>query len=774
MRSFRDIPIKSKMTAALLGTTFIALLVACTTFLAYERLAFRQALATNLNVLADVLARNSTAALSFADLDDATETLNALRAKPSVEMACLYNADGTVFATYSRGPGMTSPPGKPEADGTRFASDHLAVVEPVAINGKRLGTIYIRAGLTEISAHLLYYAKISAVVLLSSLVLAFVFSVALQRAITRPIFALTKTAKEVALTRDYSTRATKHGQDEIGMLTDSFNQMLDGIQERDSALHTANAALQAENAERKQAESALRESEERLNFALKKSRTGGWDLDLVDHTAYRSVEHDRIFGYDSLLADWTYEIFLSHVLPEDRTEVDRRFQEATAAQKDWSFECRIRRATGNVRWIWVAGEHQRDAKGNPRRMAGIVQDITDRKRAEEEVRKLNAELEQRVEERTRELQSANASLSDFKAALDEHAIVAITDSHGKITYANDKFCAISKYPREELLGQDHRIVNSGYHPKAFIRDLWETISSGRVWKGEIKNRAKDGSFYWVNSTLVPFPGPDGKPSQYIAIRTDITKRKEAEERIEQLNANLRLQATQLEISNKELESFSYSVSHDLRAPLRAVDGFSRMVLKDYATQLDADGQRMLGVIRSESQRMGRLIDDLLAFSRLGRQQIELTTVDMEATAQGIFKELATLEPERKLRLDLQPLPAARGSAPMIRQIWVNLISNAIKFTKERDPGVVEIGVKEGENGEQIYYIKDNGAGFDMRFADKLFGVFQRLHSQAEFTGTGVGLALVQRIVQRHGGRIWAEAEVNKGATFYFTIPNPKI
>jgi PAS domain S-box-containing protein len=344
---------------------------------------------------------------------------------------------------------------------------------------------------------------------------------------------------------------------------------------------------------------------------------------------------------------------------------------------------------------------------------------------------------------------------------------------GAITYANDKFCEISKYSREELLGRNHRLVNSGYHSQEYFRDFWETIKSGRVWKGEIKNRAKDDSTYWVSSTIVPFLGPDGKPSQFISIRTDITTRKLAEEKINNLNAVLEIRAAALEAANKELEAFSYSVSHDLRAPLRALDGFSRMVLEDYAPKLDDEGRRMLGVIHNAAQRMGQLIDDLLAFSRLGRQPIGADRIDMEKLARDVSGELAGLESERQVRFDLQPLPATLGTEAMIRQVWVNLIGNALKFTKEREVAEIEIGVQEGESGGMVYYVKDNGVGFDMRYVDKLFGVFQRLHSQQEFPGTGVGLALVQRIVQRHGGRIWAEAEINRGATFYFTLPNQK-
>jgi PAS domain S-box-containing protein len=293
-------------------------------------------------------------------------------------------------------------------------------------------------------------------------------------------------------------------------------------------------------------------------------------------------------------------------------------------------------------------------------------------------------------------------------------------------------------------------------------------------------------FEWMHTKLdgSPFPAEVtlntvtlGGQVMLQAIVRDISERKRAEEEIRTLNAGLerRVQerTAELQAANKELESFSYSVSHDLRAPLRAMDGFSRIVVKNYSERLDDEGRRMLEFIRGGAQRMGHLIDDLLAFSRLGRQTLDPTPIDMHALAQRVFEELAALDPGRKLRLDLRPLPPARGTQAMIRQVWVNLISNAIKFTRDRETGEIEIGARHGEDGGDVYYIKDNGAGFDMRHVSRLFGVFQRLHGMEEFEGTGVGLALVQRIVHRHGGRAWAEGETNRGATFFFTLSTPK-
>jgi signal transduction histidine kinase len=229
---------------------------------------------------------------------------------------------------------------------------------------------------------------------------------------------------------------------------------------------------------------------------------------------------------------------------------------------------------------------------------------------------------------------------------------------------------------------------------------------------------------------------------------------------------------QLEAANNELEAFSYSVSHDLRAPLRAIDGYDRILLEDYADRLDDEGRRVLGVISSETHRMGQLVDDLLAFSRMGRQKQEISEIDMTALAQEVFVEHAALAPKRTLQLKLEPLSPARGDRAMLRVVLVNLLSNAIKFTQSRNPAVIEVGSRR-EDGQTVYYVKDNGVGFDMRYASKLFGVFQRLHSAEDFEGTGVGLALVQRIVHRHGGRVWFEAKVNEGAILFFSLPDMK-
>jgi len=276
----------------------------------------------------------------------------------------------------------------------------------------------------------------------------------------------------------------------------------------------------------------------------------------------------------------------------------------------------------------------------------------------------------------------------------------------------------------------------------------------------------------------PIKDRQGLSSGAVGLFQDITQRKRTEEKIRKLNADLsdRIREVsertlQLEAANKELEAFSYSVSHDLRTPLRAIEGFARMLVEDYGPKLDAEGLRLLDVIRSNTRIMGNLIDDLLALSRLGRQEIRAQEIDLKPMAAAVFKELKAQEPARrlKLKLKLNPLPPAFGDRNLLNQVLANLLGNAVKFTEPREKAIIEVGGWTAEK-ENIYFIKDNGVGFDMRYVDKIFGVFQRLHRREEFEGTGVGLAIVQRIIHRHGGRVWAAGKVGEGAEFFFALP----
>lgn len=256
---------------------------------------------------------------------------------------------------------------------------------------------------------------------------------------------------------------------------------------------------------------------------------------------------------------------------------------------------------------------------------------------------------------------------------------------------------------------------------------------------------------------------------YLILYRETTRRMQADRALQNANENLRRHAEQLESTNSELESFSYSISHDLRIPLRAVAGYTHMLEEDYADRLDGEGRRLIQVISDNSKRMGSLINDLLTFSRLGRKEIVASEVDMTALATAVANELFTTEANAATHVVIEAMPPAWGDRNLLRQVWANLISNAFKYSSTRKEPAVKIGA-DIVAGETIYRVSDNGVGFDMQYYEKLFGVFQRLHSAEEFPGTGVGLAIVHRIVVRHGGRVWAHGEAGKGATFYFSLP----
>ncbi len=337
-----------------------------------------------------------------------------------------------------------------------------------------------------------------------------------------------------------------------------------------------------------------------------------------------------------------------------------------------------------------------------------------------------------------------------------------------------------------------RYYSGMYKRSAVVADAYEV-------EGFFPAMGEDGK--WLFFTAAPLKNAQGETIGAIETLQDITDRKRAEEELrkhrehleelvaertaelnainEELNAEvgdrtgaevtLKKRSAELEAANKELEAFSYSVSHDLRAPLRAIDGFSRVMLDDHSDKLDEEGRRVLDTIRASAEDMGHLIDDLLSFSRLGRHEVKLLTIDMAGLVQETFRQLKSVIPERQVELTLDTIPGCRGDRAMLREVLHNLLANAIKFTRLRESAVIEVGAR-AERDQNVYYVRDNGVGFDMQYAQKLFGVFQRLHSAAEFEGTGVGLAIVQRVIHRHGGRVWARARVDKGATFYFTLP----
>jgi PAS domain S-box-containing protein len=447
---------------------------------------------------------------------------------------------------------------------------------------------------------------------------------------------------------------------------------------------------------------------------------------------------ERIKGYR---ADEIIGQHFSRFYPEEAVQAGRparllalAAREGRAEQEGW----RVRK-DGTRFWASVTLTALKDPHGAIIGFATVTRDMTEQRRA--------ALALHESEERFRLLVD---SVKDY-------AIFTL-DRAGRVTSWNSGAERIKGYVTEEILGQHFSVF---YPPEDVARgkpqmELETVEREGRLEDDGWRVR-KDGSLFWANVIITAMRDPQGTLIGFSKVTRDLTDRRRAEERQSEAIA--------------ELERFSYSVSHDLRAPLRSINGYAQMLLEDYATALDVEGRRRLTVIRDSAKLGGELIDALLNFSRLGRELLAAEPVDMTELARSVVSELREASGAEGVEVIVDPLPSTKGDRALLRQVLVNIVGNAFKFSRGRPRPHVEIGARR-EGRAVVYHVKDNGVGFDMQYAGKLFGVFQRLHRGDEFEGTGVGLALAQRIIQRHGGRIWAEGVVDAGATFYFTLPAP--
>lgn len=625
-----------------------------------------------------------------------------------------------------------------------------------------------------------------------------------------------------------------------------------------------------------------KEIEQLLNKANDLALIGGWEIDMVYGKAFWSDITLRICEIDPLckpdMNSWL-EFFKEGT---DRDIIKQKVKEAIQLKKPWDEELRILTTSGKEKWVRSIGDVEfLDDKCI--RVFGSFQDIDIRKQTELVLQKNLKELK------------------DYKFALDQAAIVATTNPSGILLSVNENFSQVSKYSREELIGKNHNIVNSGFHSKEFFNQLWSTILSGNVWKGEIKNKAKDGSYYWVYTTIIPFLDSKGNIQQFLSIRFDITEEKLAEEalklsndrydlvgkatndaifdldlvnnkiewvgeglgsimgfesfidkkptnthlkdfvhpedltrvmekqmavllnpheylwndefrfknaeggylqvhargiiikdqqgkglrvigsiqditklrenenRLQELNKYLEDQTKALAVSNEELEQFAYVASHDLQEPLRMVTSFMAQLEKKYSDVIDEKGKRYIEYAVDGAKRMRQIILDLLDYSRVGKMDDQKEDVDINELLKGIQILYRKQMDEKKAMLRVGAMPVVHSFVAPLQQVFQNLIGNALKFTKPHVPAMIKIA-SEDMGKYWRFSISDNGIGMEAEDLDKIFIIFKQLNSKEEFPGSGIGLAVSKKIIEKQGGRIWVESQMGHGSTFYFTLP----
>ncbi len=445
---------------------------------------------------------------------------------------------------------------------------------------------------------------------------------------------------------------------------------------------------------------------------------------------------------------------LEFIHPDDREKSAAMGAQLHKEGELLGFENRYLCKDGSHRWFLWSARCLHEEK----LIYASARDLTDRKRMEESLR--------RSEERSR---SIIESAHDAFVTIDRDGLIRDWNLQAEKMFGWTHAEALGRYLHETIIPEKYR--------EAHVRGMEHLRTTG---EGPVLNKTLELTALRRNGDEFPvefviWPLEVGNVTTFHAFVRDITARKQADEHIQKLNEEMKQRADLLEVANKELEAFSYSVSHDLRAPLRHIHGFVELLQKSPAIQAEDSSRRQMNVIARAAKEMGRLIDDLLAFSRTGRSEMHPTRVDMREMVEQILRDRVLETNGRRITWDIKPLASVAGDPGLLRLVWTNLLDNAIKYTKRREEAKIEIGQMTREDGrsganEAIFYVRDNGVGFDMQYASKLFGVFQRLHRAEDFEGTGIGLANVQRIVHRHGGRVWAEAQVDGGATFYFSLP----
>ena len=773
---YRDMSIRRKLTLIIMMTSIIVLLLSSVAFIIHDAITFWKVEKGKLSALADIISNNTAAAIAFNDQKAAEQTLSGLNANPYILSAYIVTRNGQVFAQYSGknvtrgGPGLKwrTHPNRMVETSSFFWDFKLEAAKPILLDGQEIGAVVIRSTFGELATRLKSLLLVVSLIMAGTLTVAYFLSAKLQHIVSRPLLHLAETMRAVSERKDYSIREKKESNDELGIVIEGFNEMLTQIQQRDEE-----NLIKAEIGRIISSTFDFEQIFDRFAATVRRlicfDRISICTIDSAHRTArvVCAAGADRVGRrpgdvFPLCESDSRYFIETPQsilVQTEDVREIEEQFPFLLGTFRD-GFRSVISVpliskdqviGTLNLRSFGVDAYAERDVKiveSIGMQIAGAIANailLGERKRAEEALRE--------SEEKYRTV------LEDVEDGYYE------VDLAGNFTFFNDSMCRIWGYGKEEMIGMNDRQYTDEENAKRVFRAFNQVYQSGeprRECDWEIMR--KDGTKRCIESSVSLRKDSSGRSIGFRGTVRDITERKRAEE-------TLKEKTEELARSNRELEQFAYVASHDLQEPLRMVTNYVQLLARRYKGKLDSDADDFINFAVDGALRMWKLINDLLAYSRVGMRAKELEATDCETVFSQTLDNLRVAIEENEAVVTHTPLPTVKGDHLQLGQLFQNLIGNAIKFRGDEPPRV-HLSAKRNGSG-WTFSVRDNGIGIAPEYAERIFVIFQRLHGREEYPGTGIGLALCKKIVERHGGRIWVESEVGKGATFYFTLPAGK-
>jgi PAS domain S-box-containing protein len=756
MRRLEQLSVRQKLTAIILLTSSVGILLACTVFAIYDATTFLRTLANDLGTVAEITGSNSTAALTFGDAASAREILSSLRAQKNIVDACIYTREGAVLAKYTRaGSKQVFSPPAPLSDSSSIVSRHMILFRQIRLEGELVGTIYVDSDLNELYGRTLHFAGIIAVVILASLISAYLLASRLQRVISEPILELARTAFAVSVDRDYSLRAKKTSQDEIGFLFDRFNEMLAQIQQRESALRDAHdkletrvndrtRELQLEVAERTVAERELEKRTTFLNSLIENSPLAIVALDASHVIQMCNRAFENLFRYrqENILGKPLVELLTTR---EFRAEAESN-RDLRVEGKTTHAMTRRKRSDGSLVDVEAFGVPLM-VSGKPSGSLVLYLDITERKRAEQELRESEARLQALV------------------ASVDE--IVFEFDANGtyrNIWTTNEELLF---RPKKELLGRSITDVLGAEEAGPFLEILRRALQLGRGESVEYSLNVKSQE-EWFLARVTPILSPDGASKTLCMTSRNITGRKRAE-------AELRRAKEAAEAASQSKSEFLANMSHEIRTPMNGIIGMTDLALE---TDLNPEQREYLRMVKTSAESLLGLLNDILDFSKIEAGKLDLEDYEF-SLREGLgdtFKALGFRAQQKGLELAWRVAPDVPdrlvGDPGRLRQMIVNLVGNAIKFT-EKGEVVMEVD-KENDSGKGVdlhFRVRDTGIGIPLEKQRMIFEAFTQADGSTtrKYGGTGLGLAITTRLVELMGGKIRVESEPELGSTFHFTL-----